>query len=56
MGMKVLSPVAKGVSGDSNILSGLRLCKLLLAEQDVVATTTAVRMRRHMSCLLKMPG
>ncbi len=54
--MKALSPAGKGTFGDINILSGRRLCKLLLAEPDVVATTTAVRMRWHKMSLLKLPG
>jgi hypothetical protein len=54
--MKALSPVAKEVSGDSNILSGLHLCKLLLAKPDVLVTTIKARMRRHTTCLLKLVG
>ncbi len=55
-GMKALSPAAKGFLGDSNILYGLRLRKLLLAKPDAVATTTAARIRRHTTCLLELPG
>jgi hypothetical protein len=54
--MKALSSAAKGILGDSNILSSLRLRKLLLLEPDIIATTTVARMRGHATCLLKLQG
>ncbi len=56
IGMKALYPAAKGTCADINILTGLRLCKLLIAEPDIVATTTKARMRHHATCLLQLPG
>jgi hypothetical protein len=58
IGVKAISPAGKGTSGDIyiNILSGLRLCKLLIMESDVVATTTKARMRHHAMFLLQLPG
>ncbi len=55
MGMKMLSPAAKGRLGDINVLAGLHPCKLLLGKPHVVSPTAATgRMRRHATCLLKL--
>jgi hypothetical protein len=55
--IKSLSPLAKGLLKDINIITGLCLRKLLLAEPDIVApATTTRRMRCHTACLLELPG
>ena len=56
IGMKALSPVAKGRLRDIDNLASLRLSKLLLAKPCIVSPTAKARMWFHAAPLLELPG
>ena len=56
IGMKALSPAAKGQLGDIGDLTSLRLCKLLLAKPCIVSPAAKARMSCHVTRLLELPG
>jgi hypothetical protein len=56
IGMKALSPAAKGRLGDIDELTSLHLRKLLLAKPCILSPATKARMWCHTMRLLKLPG
>jgi len=56
IGMKALSPAAKGRLRDIDNLAGLRLRKLLLTKPCIISPVANARMWCHMTRLLELPG